>query len=163
MSRRESKHQEHRIAKDVKGQTQAGSGSGWHAKGDVRKIGVWRIEAKQTGSYNYTLKRRDIIKIQQEAAKAGEYWSLVIEWTTYRVQVVAMDVLLAEELGCSKGIVRYALKSLKLAPLQPLYEQYIPVQFNKLTSKPKTSAENDFTIALVNYAWWMEVVNSDKG
>lgn len=64
--RRLSRKQEHRIAEDIGGRRQPGSGSQDHAKGDVRKKGAFRIEAKYTRAKQFTLKREELDKISGE-------------------------------------------------------------------------------------------------
>jgi len=77
---RRSKLQENRIAADVGGRRQSGSGSSDFAKGDVRKQGDLRVEAKTTSSKSYALKASEIAKINGEAAMAGEDWAMQIEF-----------------------------------------------------------------------------------
>lgn len=67
-TRRLSNRQERRIAADVGGRTQPGSGNQAHAKGDVRKKGELRAEAKFTRSKQYILKLADLEKIRAECA-----------------------------------------------------------------------------------------------
>lgn len=76
-----SKLQETRIAKEVGGKVQVGSGSSWRAKSDVRKMGELRIEAKHTNKKTYTLKLSDILKIRNEAVLGGmEPWAIQVEF-----------------------------------------------------------------------------------
>jgi hypothetical protein len=63
--------QEERIAEDVGGRVQSGSGSSWSAKSDVRKMGDLRIEAKFTEKPEYTLKLDELLKLRDEAIKGG--------------------------------------------------------------------------------------------
>lgn len=66
--RRSSVRQEKKIAHDIGGRRQRGSGSIAHNKGDVRKSGVFRIEAKQTRSRSYNIHLADLYKIRSECA-----------------------------------------------------------------------------------------------
>ena len=66
--KRSSVRQEKKIAKDIGGQRQRGSGSAAHNKGDVRKSGLLRIEAKQTRARSYTVHLSDLYKIRSECA-----------------------------------------------------------------------------------------------
>lgn len=66
-----SRLQETRIAEEVGGRAQVGSGSAWNAKSDVRKMGDLRVEAKFTASLSYRLKLDDLLKIRDEAIKGG--------------------------------------------------------------------------------------------
>jgi hypothetical protein len=66
-----SQLQEKRIAADLGGRTQPGSGSFWGAKSDVRKQGQIRCEAKYTAKKKYTLKLADLLKIKDEAIRGG--------------------------------------------------------------------------------------------
>lgn len=76
-----SQLQEKRVAKDINGKVQRGSGSQDFAKGDIRKRGDIRIECKTTSGKSYILKRSTLDKIRMEAAMGGaEEWALAIEF-----------------------------------------------------------------------------------
>ena len=66
-----SVRQENRIARDINGQRQKASGAMAHAKGDVRKHGILRIEAKFTKARSYTVHYDDLVKIRSECV-SGE-------------------------------------------------------------------------------------------
>jgi len=66
--KRASDRQEKKIAKTIGGFKQKASGSMAHAKGDVRKHGLLRIEAKYTQSKSYTVHYEDLVKIRSECA-----------------------------------------------------------------------------------------------
>ena len=70
--KRTSDRQELKIAKAVGGQKQKASGSMAHAKSDVRKHGVLRVEAKYTQARSYTVKLRDLEKIRSECVGREE-------------------------------------------------------------------------------------------
>lgn len=70
-TQKRSKRQEEKIAEDLGGRRQAGSGSSWRAKGDVRAMGKLRVEAKFTQKPSYLLKLDDWKKIREEAIKGG--------------------------------------------------------------------------------------------
>lgn len=67
-SQRKSQQQERRVAEELGGRTQPGSGSGDFAKGDVRVKGEIRAECKTTSAASYSLKLADLVKIHREAA-----------------------------------------------------------------------------------------------
>lgn len=71
LQQKRSKLQEQRIAEEIGGRVQAGSGSAWHSKSDVRKMGDLRIEAKYTAALTYRLKLEDLLKIRDEAIRGG--------------------------------------------------------------------------------------------
>lgn len=78
---RRSKLQEARIASEVGGRVQAGSGSSWRSKSDVRSFGKLRLEAKHTNKNIYRLKLKDILKVRDEGLKGGlEPWAMQIEF-----------------------------------------------------------------------------------
>lgn len=78
---RRSRLQERRIANEVGGRVQAGSGSSWRAKSDVRAIHNLRVEAKHTTKRTFPLKLKDIIKIRDEALIGGlEPWAMQVEF-----------------------------------------------------------------------------------
>jgi hypothetical protein len=92
-NQRRSKLQEQRIAGDIGGRVQAGSGTSWRAKSDVRKMGDLRVEAKFTSKVEYTLKLDDWEKIWEEAVGGGlETPVMQIEYTrtmtSYRLAVM---------------------------------------------------------------------------
>jgi hypothetical protein len=64
--KRASIRQEDRIAHDIKGRRQKASGSMPHAKGDVRKRGSMRVEAKYTTGRSFTIKYDELVKIRSE-------------------------------------------------------------------------------------------------
>lgn len=64
--KRASVRQENRIARDIDGRRQKASGATAHAKGDVRKAGSLRIEAKYTTAKSFSLKLADLVKIRSE-------------------------------------------------------------------------------------------------
>lgn len=100
---RRSKLQESRIAEEVGGKVQAGSGAPWMAKGDVRKLGELRVEAKHTNTVEYRLTLEDILKIRDEALLGGlEPWAMQIEFvsgigSSYKLAVI--DAALFRELS----------------------------------------------------------------
>ena len=90
-NQKRSKLQESRIAKDVGGRVQAGSGSSWRAKSDVRDIGKLRIEAKFTSKDTYALKLKDLLKIREEALLGGlETWVMQVEFVAGSKQKYAI-------------------------------------------------------------------------
>lgn len=83
--RKTSKKQEDRIAKDVGGARQPASGALPHAKGDVRKVGSLRIEAKLTETKSYRVERSTLEKIEYEATP-GELPCLVVDFIDKRTR-----------------------------------------------------------------------------
>lgn len=81
--RRASNKQERKIAEDIGGRTQLASGALPFAKGDVRKRGVARVEAKFTYAASYVLKEDTILKIMNEAS-TSEIPTLVVEFKDKR-------------------------------------------------------------------------------
>lgn len=78
---RKSRLQEQRAAKELGGYVQKASGASTFAKGDVRKFGELRVECKTTSKQEYSLKFSDLLKIQDEALKAGaEDWVFQVEF-----------------------------------------------------------------------------------
>jgi hypothetical protein len=106
-NQKRSKLQERRIAADVGGRVQAGSGSSWRAKSDVRDIGNLRIEAKFTSKDSYSLKLKDILKIREEALIGGlETWAMQIEFVGGSKQKYAvLDYYMFQELGQHRPLV----------------------------------------------------------
>ncbi len=66
--KKKSRKQEQEIAEDIGGTAQKGSGNQPGYKGDVRKRGKYRIEAKLTEAKSYTIKREILDKIRSECA-----------------------------------------------------------------------------------------------
>lgn len=78
---RKSRLQENRIAEDIGGRRQKASGATDFAKGDVRKQGEIRVEAKTTGARTFILKLSDVNKIREEALLGGaEEWAMQVEF-----------------------------------------------------------------------------------
>lgn len=65
---RSSRRQENKLAEAVGGRRQKASGALPWAKGDVRKRGELRIEAKQTQAKSFRLQRSDLEKIRSECS-----------------------------------------------------------------------------------------------
>ena len=78
-AKKTSLRQEIDIAEELEGRTQPGSGNQAGAKGDVRKKGELRIEAKYTQASSYSLKLDELEKIAGEAAH-GELAVMVIDF-----------------------------------------------------------------------------------
>jgi hypothetical protein len=79
--KRRSVMQERRVAKDVGGRVQPGSGAPDFCKGDVRVTGELRIECKTTSKSSYSLKFADLDKISLEALEGGmEDWVMQVEF-----------------------------------------------------------------------------------
>lgn len=79
--RRKSVLQERSIAEDIGGRLQPGSGAPEFYKGDVRKAGELRVEAKTTSKGSYNLKASDLEKIRNEALSGGdESWAFQVEF-----------------------------------------------------------------------------------
>ena len=78
-AKRRSQRQERKLAHDIGGRAQPGSGSQPGAKGDIRKRGEARVESKFTQAKSYRVERKTLDKIRGEAA-FGEVPSLDIEF-----------------------------------------------------------------------------------
>ena len=78
-SHEHSPKQEARIAKSVRGRPVAGSGAGWE-KGDVRKEGFVRIEAKTTLKKSFAVSRKLIEKIEDEATGCAEMPAIALDF-----------------------------------------------------------------------------------
>ncbi len=79
--KRQSKLQERRVAEELGGSVQPGSGAPDFYKGDVRKAGDIRVECKTTGSKAYRLTQAELLKIQTEALSGGEEsWAMQIQF-----------------------------------------------------------------------------------
>jgi hypothetical protein len=79
-----SRDMEANLAEQMGGKAQPASGSSRLSgfKGDVRKMGSWRVEHKFTdATKTWTLKLSDLAKIVSLAMDANEYPALVIEFT----------------------------------------------------------------------------------
>lgn len=80
-SKRKSLLQERRVAEEIDGKVQPGSGAPKFYKGDVRKEGDLRVECKTTASKSYSLKLAELDKIRSEAVVGGEEsWALQVEF-----------------------------------------------------------------------------------
>lgn len=87
-SKKKSQKQERRLAKKLKdGRVQAGSGSLWGAKGDVRTK-IHLIELKRTDKLSISLKKEWLDKITKEALKDNRIPSLGIEIGSKRYIIV---------------------------------------------------------------------------
>lgn len=79
--KRKSVLQERRIADDIGGRVQPGSGAPEHYKGDAISPGDLRVEAKTTSKKQYALKVSELDKIRNEALNGGEEdWAMQIEF-----------------------------------------------------------------------------------
>jgi len=76
--KKKSQVQEKRIAKELDGKTQPGSGAFENYKGDV-KTQDYLMEAKRTDKNSITVKAEWLAKIDHEAINAGKKPALVIE------------------------------------------------------------------------------------
>lgn len=97
--RRKSVLQERRVASELGGRVQPGSGAPEFYKGDVRKTGDIRVECKTTGTKAYRLTLAEIQKIQSEALMGGEEnWAMQIEFqgqfTNKKVAVIDWDTFI---------------------------------------------------------------------
>jgi len=74
-----SKKQEKKTAKDMDAYRVSGSGSG-RTKGDVRKMGVVRIECKATSKLSFSVTRDMLDKIEMAALGSDEIPAICIEF-----------------------------------------------------------------------------------
>lgn len=77
---------ERRIAQTVEGRLVKGSGCGWE-KGDARKTGICRIEAKATERKSFSVTREMVEKIESAALGAGELPAIAIDFVDSRGNV----------------------------------------------------------------------------
>lgn len=76
--RRTSMKRELQIASDIGGRRQPGSGNQPFTKGDVRKKGDFRVEAKECFGLEFKVNRRDLLdKIRAECSR-GEHPAVVV-------------------------------------------------------------------------------------
>lgn len=80
-SHRNAPKQEAKVAARLGGRTVAGSGCG-QAKGDVRVKGIALIECKCTQHKSFSVTRKLIDKIEEEAMHNGEVPVMAIEFLT---------------------------------------------------------------------------------
>ena len=78
---RRSGKMERRVAKDVGGRVQPGSGSSWRARGDV-KSGTHMIEHKYTDKESYSVKKRTWFNLKAIANNCGKLPALVVHFGT---------------------------------------------------------------------------------
>lgn len=90
--RKTATQQEDRIARDIGGRRQPASGALDAFKGDVRKVGIHRIEAKFTYSKSYKLERSTLEKIEYEASP-GELPCVVIDFMEKRTRTRSMSLV----------------------------------------------------------------------
>lgn len=81
--RKLSQKQERRIADDVDGRVQPASGALSHARGDVRKYGKLRIEAKLTYAKSFSITEALLDKIEAHAT-FGEVPTIVVDFMDKR-------------------------------------------------------------------------------
>lgn len=78
-AKKTSLKQEQDIAEELGGRTQPGSGNQRGAKGDIRKKGELRVEAKYTTNESFSLKLDELYKIASECG-TGERAVFVIDY-----------------------------------------------------------------------------------
>jgi|GEM_PF-5856479 len=98
---KQSRKMEAALAEKMGGRAQPGSGcsrlSGF--KGDIRKIGSWRVEHKYTDAANvWSLRLSDLAKITGLAMDADEYPALVIEYRKARESFAIIPLTLFLEM-----------------------------------------------------------------
>ena len=97
-NRKKSRAQEEKIAAEMGGRVQPGSGNQPLFKSDVvNTMFNFRVEAKTTGKKTYRIDKSTIEKIRREALLAGENWLLQIDFEqkpARRCAVLDYDVLL---------------------------------------------------------------------
>lgn len=99
---KQSRKLEKVLADDLGGVPQPGSGGTRLAgfKGDVRKMGQWRVEHKYTDSLKqYIVKLADIAKIIHHALEANENPALIIEFRRVRQALAVIPYTLFLELA----------------------------------------------------------------
>jgi hypothetical protein len=84
---RSSARQERRHAREVGGRVQAGSGSSWRAKGDV-KSAEHMDELKETDGRSFSLTMLVIRKIMRAGEQSGREPRLIVDFKAYGVRAV---------------------------------------------------------------------------
>lgn len=85
-----SRKLEQGVARDIGGRTTPGSGN-QDTKGDVRKIGEWRLEHKYTDSIKgYSIQVADLAAVVHHANLAGEWPGLVLNFRRISRQFVVI-------------------------------------------------------------------------
>lgn len=82
-----SRAQEHRHARKVGGKVQAGSGSSWRAKGDV-KSSEFMDELKFTSRSSFSITNTIINKLLRAAGQSGREPRLIIDFQSLGVRAV---------------------------------------------------------------------------
>lgn len=86
-----SRKLEHKLADDVGGRRQPGSGNVKGSGGDVRVFGEWRLEHKHTRSVQgYRLEVQDLDAVIKHGNMAGEWPAMVIDFTKLAREFVVM-------------------------------------------------------------------------
>jgi hypothetical protein len=82
-NRKRSIHQEKRLASELGGRTQPGSGAMWHMKGDVITDRLF-VEAKLTDKKQYTLKLETLEKVAAQAPISGKIPTMIVTFELAR-------------------------------------------------------------------------------
>ena len=77
-NRRSARH-ERQVAREVGGKVQAGSGTSWRARGDV-KTDTYLIEHKYTDKRSFSVTRKIINQVRQDAQRQGKDWCIIIHF-----------------------------------------------------------------------------------
>lgn len=82
-----SKAQERRIASQTGGRVQAGSGSSWRARQDVKTPGRL-IQVKYTDKGSFSLTVKEIRQVQNDAALAGREAGFMVDFAQHGIRAV---------------------------------------------------------------------------
>ncbi|NIY68022.1 hypothetical protein [Streptomyces malaysiensis] len=88
-----SRNQEKKLAKDIRGTTIAGSGSGWAVKNDVRND-TWSIECKTTAASRFSLTHAALVNAEKNALLDLRTMAFAIEMCKRTWIVISQDTFL---------------------------------------------------------------------
>ena len=84
---RRSQRQERKVAQDVGGRVQAGSGSSWRARGDVRTPDEL-LEVKYTDKASRSLKVSELKQIKHDALMAGKTPGMIVDFEQHGIRAI---------------------------------------------------------------------------
>lgn len=82
---------ERRVAKEVGGRTQVGSGSSWRAPGDI-KSDTHLIEHKYTDKLSFVLKLADWEQARSDALQSGKDAAMIVEFASTGKRLLVTEV-----------------------------------------------------------------------
>lgn len=158
-----SKRQEQSIAEDLGGRTQPASGAMSGAKGDVRKMGVVRAEAKYTAKDSFTLKLAELDKIIGEAGLEAAVLQIGFVDRVGR-PILELAVFPWKAEGATLSAARATIQSFRKSMLIPRDKIGLKVLkeevFVVFSGKPGTEHRWFRIMPWKNYVTMMEVLNA---